>query len=83
MTNIAMAGSPGMAGLGVADKACGFIRNWRARRGLARLEACEDFILRDIGLTRDDIRWAASLPLRVGAMAALQSRTSAPRTGSA
>ena len=38
-------------------------RNWAARRAIARLDSYDDFLLRDIGVSRADIRWAAGLPL--------------------
>ncbi len=51
------------------------IRNWRARRAVARLDAYDDFMLRDIGVTRGDIIWAAGLPLTVNAALALEERS--------
>jgi uncharacterized protein YjiS (DUF1127 family) len=53
------------------------IGNWRARRAVARLDKLDDFLLRDIGLSRDDLRWAAGLPLTVNAAMALEERTAA------
>jgi len=38
------------------------IRSWLAKRQLRRLEALDDFILNDIGLTRDDLRHGLKLP---------------------
>lgn len=56
------------------------IRNWRARRAVARLDRLDDFLLRDIGVTREDLRWAAGLPLTVNAALALEERqASRPR----
>jgi uncharacterized protein YjiS (DUF1127 family) len=48
-------------------------RNWRARRAVARLEELDDFLLRDIGVTRGDIAQAATTPLRDNAALVLQS----------
>jgi uncharacterized protein YjiS (DUF1127 family) len=49
-------------------------RNWKARRRIAQLESYDDFMLNDIGLTREEINWAASLPLTVNAALALEER---------
>ena len=57
------------------DKAFAFprlrrvVRNWFARRSLARLETMDDHILWDIGLTRDDLRHGRGLPLDVDPIA--------------
>ncbi len=50
------------------------IGNWRARRAVARLDELDDFLLRDIGLSREDLHWAAGLPLTVNAALALEER---------
>ena len=50
------------------------IRNWRARRAVARLDRLDDRLLRDIGLTREDLQWAAGLPLTVNAALAMDER---------
>lgn len=55
------------------------IRNWRARRAVARLDRLDDHMLRDIGVTREDLRWAAGLPLTVNAALAMEDRTRARR----
>lgn len=47
------------------------LRNWLARRQLAKLQGLDDYLLNDIGLTRDDIRWGLALPRDVDAVAAL------------
>jgi uncharacterized protein YjiS (DUF1127 family) len=39
------------------------ISNWRNRRVIRQLEENDDFMLRDMGITRGDLRRAASLPL--------------------
>ena len=57
------------------------IRNWRARRAVARLETFDDFLLRDIGVTREEIHWAAGLPLSVNAALALEERATRRRRG--
>jgi uncharacterized protein YjiS (DUF1127 family) len=48
------------------------VRNWKARRRVAELENYDDFLLHDIGVTREEIRWAAGLPLTVNAAIALE-----------
>ena len=50
-------------------------RNWQARRAVARLDALDDYILRDIGVTRAEIRWALDLPLSVNSALALEERS--------
>lgn len=55
------------------------LRNWRARRSVARLDTFDEFMLRDIGVTREDIRWAAGLPLTLNAALELEERSSQRR----
>lgn len=55
------------------------IGNWRARRAVAGLDRLDDFLLRDIGVTRRDVRWAAELPLSHNAALALEERARALR----
>jgi uncharacterized protein YjiS (DUF1127 family) len=38
------------------------VRNWLARRQLRGLMALDDYLLNDIGLTRDDLRFGLKLP---------------------
>ena len=52
-----------------------FIRNWQARRSIARLNAFDDYMLRDIGVSRGDVHWASGLPLTVNAAVALEERS--------
>jgi uncharacterized protein YjiS (DUF1127 family) len=49
-------------------------RNWQARRQVASLETYDDYMLRDIGVTRDEVQWAAGLPLTINAALALEER---------
>ena len=51
------------------------IRNWQARRAIGRLDTYDDYMLRDIGITRGDLRWAVGLPLTVNAALALEERS--------
>jgi uncharacterized protein YjiS (DUF1127 family) len=50
------------------------IGNWRARRSVSRLHNLDDFLLRDIGLSREDLHWASGLPLTINAALALEER---------
>lgn len=54
--------------------------NWKARKRVAALESYDDFLLNDIGVTREEIRWAAGLPLSVNAALALEERAFRRRT---
>jgi uncharacterized protein YjiS (DUF1127 family) len=38
------------------------VRSWLAKRSLRRLDHLDDYMLNDIGLTRDDLRYAMRLP---------------------
>jgi uncharacterized protein YjiS (DUF1127 family) len=58
-----------------------FIRNWRARRAVVRLDALDDYLLHDIGVTRDEVRWASGLPLTVNAALELEERATRRRRG--
>ena len=49
-------------------------RNWKAKRRIAGLGSFDDYMLRDIGVTRDEVQWAAGLPLTVNAAVALEER---------
>ncbi|WP_374333679.1 DUF1127 domain-containing protein [Aestuariivirga sp.] len=57
------------------------VRNWRARRAVQRLDALDDFLLQDIGVTRADVRWASGLPLSVNAALELEERATRRRRG--
>jgi uncharacterized protein YjiS (DUF1127 family) len=49
-------------------------RNWQARRRIERLAGYDDYLLRDIGVSREEIAWAQGLPLTVNAALALEER---------
>jgi uncharacterized protein YjiS (DUF1127 family) len=49
-------------------------RNWKVKRRIAALGSFDDYMLRDIGVTREEIQWAAGLPLTVNAAVALEER---------
>jgi uncharacterized protein YjiS (DUF1127 family) len=55
------------------------LRNWRARRAVSQLESFDDNLLRDIGVERAEVAWAANLPLRINAAIALEERASQRR----
>jgi uncharacterized protein YjiS (DUF1127 family) len=50
------------------------LRNWKARRRIVNLGSFDDYLLKDIGITRDEVQWAAGLPLTVSAAVALEER---------
>ena len=56
-------------------------RNWQARRRVTDLSTYDDYMLNDIGVTRDEIQWAAGLPLTVNAALALEDRAMRRRRG--
>jgi uncharacterized protein YjiS (DUF1127 family) len=49
-------------------------RNWRARSEMAKLANCDDQILKDLGIRRDEVRWALRLPLSQNPRLALEER---------
>lgn len=48
-------------------------RNWQARREMAKLEHNNDHVLKGMGITQDDVRWALQLPLRDNPRLALEN----------
>ena len=50
------------------------VRNWKAKRRIVALGNFDDYMLQDIGITRDEVQWAAGLPLTVNAALALEER---------
>ena len=59
---------------GVVSFARRILRNWKARRRVVNLGNFDDYLLKDIGITRDEVQWAAGLPLTVNAAIALEER---------
>jgi len=53
--------------------------NWKTRRKVRTLIDHNDHILNDIGVQRDEIRWAGNLPLAVNAAIALHDKASRRR----
>ncbi len=47
-------------------------RNWQARSEMAKLANCDDQILQDLGILRDEVRWALRLPLSQNPRLALE-----------
>jgi uncharacterized protein YjiS (DUF1127 family) len=63
--------------LGLGDASFSLRNLWRnllARRSVNRLENLDDHMLRDIGVTREELQWAVGLPLTVNAAFALEER---------
>lgn len=50
------------------------LRRWRARKAVGKLRDLDDHMLSDIGVDREDVEWAAGLPLTVNAALALEER---------
>jgi uncharacterized protein YjiS (DUF1127 family) len=48
------------------------LHNWQAKRSVTKLHLLDDHMLRDIGLTRADVEWAANQPLTINASLALE-----------
>lgn len=59
---------------GVVSFARRLARNWKAKRRIVALGNFDDYILQDIGITRDEVQWAIGLPLTVNAAVALEER---------
>ncbi len=52
-----------------------WLSNWRARRQIRKLSDYETRILNDMGVTRDEVKWAAKLPLSVNPAWELRNRS--------
>lgn len=59
---------------GVVSFARRLARNWKTKRRIVALGNFDDYMLKDIGVSRDEIEWAAGLPLTVNAAVALEER---------
>ncbi len=55
------------------------IHNYQARRTVKQLIQMDDYILRDMGVTREEINWAASQPFYMNAANLLEDRSSTRR----
>ena len=55
------------------------ITNFQARRTVKQLSRMDDFMLRDLGVTRAEVNWASSQPFYVNAANALEDRSSTRR----
>ena len=49
-------------------------RAWRNRRSLMRVTELDEHLLADIGISREDVKWALDLPIGYDPAAALQER---------
>ena len=47
-------------------------RNWRVRRQMAALAKCDDKLLQELGIIRDEVLWATRLPLSQNSQLALE-----------
>ena len=63
-----------MASESLGTSIISLFRNWRARSEMAKLANCDDQILKDLGIRRDDVRWALRLPLTQNPRLALEER---------
>jgi uncharacterized protein YjiS (DUF1127 family) len=50
------------------------LHHWRARRAVRQMLEWDDRTLSDIGVQRDEVQWASTLPLTVNATLALEDR---------
>lgn len=57
------------------------IHNFQARSAIKQLSQMDDHMLRDMGVTRAEINWAASRPFSVNAVNALEERSATRRRG--
>jgi uncharacterized protein YjiS (DUF1127 family) len=51
-----------------------YLENWRARKAVKSLLQLDDYLLRDLGVERAQVDWAASQPLSVNAAFALDEK---------
>jgi uncharacterized protein YjiS (DUF1127 family) len=79
-------GLPPLRHPSILRAAIGIFRSWSRRRRFTDLRRLDDHMLRDIGLTRDDLSWGTSLPLSEDAVARVRrrmaGRATAPNAGS-
>ena len=55
------------------------IENFHSHRAVKKLWAMDDHMLRDMGVTREELAWATNRPFYVNAVAALEDRSSTRR----
>ena len=58
----------------VLNKAAAAFRGWNQRRQLKALSELDDHLLADLGVTREDVRWALDLPFSYDPGIELQRR---------
>lgn len=66
----------GMPGTGILAR---LWQNWQARRAVASLDRLDDFLLRDVGYSREDVRRASCTPISLNAVQALEELSSERR----
>ena len=74
MRDYALNRAQSLAAFGADNPFARLWRHWQARRRVAQLKNFDDHLLRDIGVTREEIEWAAHLPLTLNAALALEER---------
>jgi uncharacterized protein YjiS (DUF1127 family) len=65
MRNYVLTQAQSQQSYGVLTMVVRVVRNWKHHRDLEKLLAMEDYLLRDMGLTRDVVKHLAGLPLTV------------------
>ena len=58
----------------LAHQALAALRAWNNRRHLSRLSDLDDHLLADLGISREDVRWALDLPFSYDPGIELQKR---------
>ena len=66
--------APGGMLAGVLFLARAAVRSWRRRSDMAQLREFDDHQLADIGITREDLSWASTLPFSHDPTHALEER---------
>jgi len=74
MRDYALYRAESLGEFGIISFARRLVRNWKAKRRIVALGNFDDYMLQDIGITRDEVQWAVGLPLTVNAAIALEER---------
>ena len=62
-----------MAAESIGTSLFNLFRNWQARRQMAALAKCDDKLLQELGILRDEVLWAMRLPLSQTSQLALEA----------